>query len=275
MNVSLPHHRVTYLSVVALVFFMMIIGFFPLSRAQAHPLVPPEVLTFLEENPDATADDIEKFYLSLPRQTQDISTAKLLSAVNANDATLLQNMQTFIYLGITHILSGLDHVLFLFSLILVYVSLRHTIKLVSAFTVAHTITFIIAGTHLFTLSPRIVEPLIALSISVMAFMTVFMRKHNLFSGSRSKIFIVFAFGLFHGLGFAGLLDEFTIPAGRFLESLLFFNLGIEIGQLLILACILPLILILRGTRWYPLFQKTTAALLIVIGLFWFVERIMA
>lgn len=179
----------------------------------------------------------------------------------------------FFELGVKHILSGPDHVLFVVAVLLAFDSLREVLRLTVTFTVAHSGTLILAGSGVLTLSSGIVEPVIAFSISFVAISTVF------FSDSRlgtpgAKMAIVFVFGLFHGLGFAGLLRESEIPDDRFVPSLLSFNAGIELGQLIIVVWTLPVIYLVRQTQWHESIVRGSAAAIGAGGILWGVERIL-
>ena len=186
---------------------------------------------------------------------------------------LFDNAADFFRLGVGHILSGMDHILFVLSMLLVFATITELLQLTSAFTVAHSITLILAGTGILVLSPRISEPLIALSIAVMALASVFLERGMFSDRIRAKLSTVFFFGLFHGLGFAGLLQEISIPDDTFMSSLLAFNVGIEVGQLVIIATALPFIFFFRNARWYPRFIKISAIVISLIAIFWFFQRI--
>jgi hypothetical protein len=147
-------------------------------------------------------------------------------------------------LGVEHILTGADHLVFLFGLILVGGRLRSLIGVVSAFTVAHSITLALAALSIFAPSPRLVEPAIALSIA-------YVGVENLFVHDASKRWrITFPFGLIHGFGFAGALREIALPRAQVPVALVSFNLGVEIGQLAVLAVALPLVLTVRRAPWF-------------------------
>ena len=146
-------------------------------------------------------------------------------------------------------------------------------KLTSTFTVAHSITLVLAGASIVRVSPRIVEPLIAFSIAFVALTTVFLGRTRFAILAREKLATVFFFGLFHGLGFAGLLGELGIPRERFLSSLFSFNIGIEIGQLVIVLIAVPAIYAVREKLWYPAVNKSAALLLGAVGIVWGVVRI--
>ena len=172
-----------------------------------------------------------------------------------------------------HIFEGTDHILFVLSLLLVFTSIGRTLKLITLFTLSHSLSIILAGTDVLTLSGSVVEPIIALSIAYVAMTTVFFKHIAFFGSFRNKAITVFVFGLFHGLGFAGLLKEIAVPEEHFLSSLLFFNVGIEIGQIVIIALALPVIYAFRGQKWYPAAVKVAAVLLSFVGVYWMVERI--
>ena len=147
-------------------------------------------------------------------------------------------------LGIEHILTGADHLVFLLGLILVGGRLRSLIGVISAFTVAHSITLALAALSIFAPSPRLVEPAIALSIAYVGI-------ENLFVADASKRWrITFPFGLIHGFGFAGALREIALPHAQVPVALVSFNLGVEIGQLAVLAVASPLVLTIRRAPWF-------------------------
>ena len=250
---------------------------FGTSSAEAHELLPKVIVDYIQEHPNASADEIRTF-----ANTQDSSVAEkfasrssqeLLAIVKNPDSSFLDNALDFVKLGIEHILSGPDHILFVLTLVLVFVSFTEVLKLVTSFTLAHSITLILAGTGLLVLAPAVVEPLIALSIAVMAIYSVFFAKEENTMNKWSKAGIVFFFGLFHGLGFAGLLKEIAIPQNKFISSLFAFNIGIEIGQLLIIAITLPFIFFFRKSDWYPKAIKIIAIAISAVAMIWFIQRI--
>ncbi len=147
-------------------------------------------------------------------------------------------------LGVAHILTGADHLVFLLGLILVGGSLRTLIGVVSAFTLAHSITLGLAALSIFTPSPRLVEPAIALSIAYVGVENLFV------PDARNRWRITFPFGLVHGFGFAGALREIALPRPEVPVALVSFNLGVEVGQLAVLAVALPLVLAARRAPWF-------------------------
>ena len=246
-------------------------------NVSAHELLPQEVIEFLKEHPNATPQEINEF-----ADTQDpviaekikVRSADILQVLTNNtDAGFFHNAKDFIRLGSTHILSGPDHILFVLTLLLVFISVGEIFRLITTFTIAHSLTLILAGTGTLLLSASVVEPIIALSIAVMAILTTFYGHLRFMGNLWAKTGLVFFFGLFHGLGFAGLLKEISVPNDAFLSSLVSFNIGIEIGQLIIIALALPCILYFRKRTWYPIFIKCLAIGITGIATFWFLERI--
>ncbi len=177
----------------------------------------------------------------------------------------------FVKIGYQHILpKGTDHILFVVGIFLLSISLRPILSQVTAFTVAHTITLGLGAAGVVNLPSSIVEPLIAASIVYVAVENI-MRP----TLSRWRPVVVFCFGLLHGLGFAGILREFGIPEGEFLLGLLSFNVGVEFGQLTVIAVCFLLVGIWFGKKpWYRQRVVIPGSLLIAaIGAFWFVQRV--
>lgn len=143
----------------------------------------------------------------------------------------------FFHLGLEHILTGWDHILFLFALILGGGSIRSLLGIVTAFTVAHSATLGLAALDLVRPPERLIEPLIALSIAYVAVENIVTRKAPSWRWLAS-----FLFGLVHGFGFAGALVVLGLPGEALLSSLVFFNLGVEVGQAVIIAVLFPALL---------------------------------
>jgi hypothetical protein len=172
-------------------------------------------------------------------------------------------------LGIEHILTGYDHMLFLLSLILVVTRISDILKIVTAFTIAHSITLFLAATGKVVYPSQWVEAAIALTIAYVAVENGFVVR------ARWRWLLTFFFGLIHGLGFASALKEIGLPARYFVRSLLVFNVGVEIGQLFIVALILPILFILRKKPWYRKFMLGTSFIVFVVAMYWLIERIKA
>lgn len=174
---------------------------------------------------------------------------------------------SFFVLGINHILSGYDHLLFLFSLLIARQTFKQYAGTITAFTIAHSITLASTVTGVIHVPSSIVEPGIALSICYVAFDNL-MRKEV-----SHRWMLTFIFGLIHGMGFADLLTEMNIPKRELAVDLISFNVGIETVQVIIVALLLPaLVLIYRWKHARRLVIACSAAALMMGGL-WFVERV--
>jgi hypothetical protein len=176
----------------------------------------------------------------------------------------------YLVLGFEHILPrGMDHILFVLGLFLLGNRLRPLLLQVTAFTIAHSLTLGLSLYGVFQLSPRIVEPLIALSIA-------FVAVENLCTAELKpwRPFVVFGFGLMHGLGFAGVLTSMGLPRREFATALVAFNGGVEFGQLSVLALAFLAVGWWRERNWYRRAIVIPASgLIAAIGLFWTVQRL--
>ena len=172
-------------------------------------------------------------------------------------------------LGFIHIVpEGTDHILFVLGLFLLSARLRPLVWQVTAFTVAHAVTLTLAAFDVVTLPPRVVEPLIALSVAYVAIENVLTDRMT-----RWRPAVVFGFGLLHGLGFAGVLGELGLPEDERLLALLSFNAGIEVGQLAVIATAALSLGWWRTRPWYRPRVTVPASLAIAaVGLVWAVER---
>jgi hypothetical protein len=173
-------------------------------------------------------------------------------------------------LGFSHILpKGLDHILFVIGLALLSPRLKPLLAQVTAFTLAHTFTLGLSTYGVLRLSPRVVEPLIALSI-------VYVAIENLLTSRLrpARLVLVFAFGLLHGLGFAGALTELGWPEGRRLVALLAFNAGVELGQLTVIGLLLLMLAAAaRAGVTRERIVRPASLLIAAAGLYWAVERL--
>ena len=176
----------------------------------------------------------------------------------------------FVKAGFQHIIpEGIDHILFVLGLFFSCITFRSLLWQVTAFTVAHSITLVLAAQGLVQLRGDIVEAIIALSIVWVAVENCLYKEP-----SKWRYMIVFAFGLLHGLGFAALLTQYGLPKDNFISMLLAFNLGVEFGQLAVLVIAFVLIKMIMKKKWYSNEIKIPASLIIAgIGLFWFIERV--
>jgi len=178
---------------------------------------------------------------------------------------------TYIPVGFDHILpKGLDHILFVLGLFFLSAGLGALIWQISAFTLAHTITLAAGALGWVTISGAIVEPLIAASIVFIAVENIVSNRLNTW-----RPVVIFAFGLLHGLGFASVLGEFGLPQAQFIPALIGFNIGVEIGQLTVIAIAFGLFGLWFGRKpWYRARIAIPASVLIaLIGAYWFVERV--
>ena len=183
---------------------------------------------------------------------------------------VLAVIRKFVPAGIHHILIGPDHLLFLVGLLLLGGSIRRLLLVVSAFTAAHSITLSLAALNLVTPPARLIEPAIALSI-------VYVGVDNLLVGRGRDVraWIAFAFGFIHGFGFANVLREMNLPSRALGWSLFSFNLGVEIGQLLVVVAVASALIALRSRNEAAGRRLAFAGSLavILVGAFWFVQRV--
>lgn len=178
----------------------------------------------------------------------------------------------YLWLGIEHIFHGYDHIAFLLALFFVrrFASL---LKIITAFTVAHTLTLGLAALNIVSLPPRLVESAIAVSI-------IYVAAENLWRKGDPKVGehrwrITFAFGLVHGFGFAAVLRELGLPSEGLVRSLLAFNLGVELGQLAIAAVCWPILLWVARQTWAARVRIGVSTFLLLFGVAWFIERAFA
>ncbi|MDA0182224.1 HupE/UreJ family protein [Solirubrobacter phytolaccae] len=191
----------------------------------------------------------------------------------------LEEYWQFFRLGAEHLYTGIDHILFLLALIAGSRRLRDIIAVATTFTIAHSVTFILAALGFVSAPASVIEPIIALSISVVAAMTLYRLWRGDDSDPREldwpRLALVFVFGLVHGLGFASALGLDRDFSWSLLSSLLVFNLGIETVQLAIILAVFPVLMFLR--RRLPLAGlSATGAIatgVCAMGLLWFVQRV--
>jgi hypothetical protein len=175
----------------------------------------------------------------------------------------------FVGQGSIHIFGGLDHVLFVFCLVVAVRSWKRLAMVLTSFTIAHSITLILGALDLVFVSPRLVEPLIAASIIYVAIENM-VRKEP-----KARVGVTFGFGLIHGLGFSSVLQELGLPTTDLVPALLGFNVGVELGQLMLVAPVFPLMLWLRkGDRSYKRVRIGFSVAVTIIALWWFIERLL-
>ncbi len=193
-----------------------------------------------------------------------------LTEIVARQSTV-EVIVSYIVIGFEHIVpKGLDHILFILGLFLLSTQWRPLLLQVTMFTVAHTITLGLAMNNIVELPANVVEPLIALSIAYVGIENVLAKKLH-----KSRLILVFIFGLLHGLGFAGVLSDFGMPQNDFAVALISFNVGVELGQLAVI--LLAFILLSFCFKNQQIYRKIVivpaSAVISIIGLYWFFERL--
>jgi hypothetical protein len=206
-------------------------------------------------------------------QTQWVDGDEWSRPVSLNFITRVDIARQYLTLGFTHIVPrGLDHILFILGIFLLSLKVRPLLTQVTAFTIAHSITLALATYGIVAVSPRIVEPLIALSI-------VYIAIENLTTSEmrRSRVAVVFAFGLLHGMGFAGILKELGLPRSRFVTALVAFNAGVELGQLavILVAFLVAGWWVAQLPSYRRRFVMPASAIIAATGVFWTMQRILA
>jgi hydrogenase/urease accessory protein HupE len=186
----------------------------------------------------------------------------------ASDVRPLATLWHFIGQGVLHILTGYDHLLFILTLMLAVGSWRRLAIIITSFTAAHSITLVVATLGLFTIPARVIEPLIALSVLLVA-ADALLRPQ-----AHARAAVTFAFGLLHGFGLSNVLRDLGLSGRALLPALLGFNAGVELGQLAVVACAFPLILLLRRRRdTYVQARRVLCGSVAVAALCWIVVRV--
>lgn len=193
----------------------------------------------------------------------------LPGAVKAGDSGWWQSFITFLRQGFVHVLPmGLDHILFVLGLFLLSREFKPLIYQVTCFTLAHTLTLGLATMGWVKAPAEVVEPVIALSIAVVALENIFHPRYTPW-----RLLVVFGFGLIHGLGFAGALSELDLPTSSLVVGLLGFNVGVEFGQLAVIALALMATFGLKDAKTYRRYIVVPGSIVIAaMGLWWFVQR---
>lgn len=196
--------------------------------------------------------------------------SEVLEIDNLRERSGMEVFLDYIVTGFDHILpKGLDHILFVVGIFLLAPRWKPILWQVTAFTLAHTVTLGLGAAGIINIPGSIVEPLIAASICYVAIENI---RHSTLSPWRP--FVIFSFGLLHGLGFAGVLGEFGIPESQFLVALLGFNIGVELGQITVILICFALVGWAFGKKpWYRRVVTIPGSLAIAaIGAYWVVER---
>jgi hypothetical protein len=192
-------------------------------------------------------------------------------------STLRGVASVYLPLGVDHILLGFDHLCFVLVLLLLIRDVRRLIWSITAFTVAHSITLAAASLGWVTAPSGPIEALIAFSIAIVAAEVVSVNRGQDVPGSSQPWIIAFAFGLLHGFGFAGALSETGLPADALPSALLFFNIGVEVGQLIFVACVLALGFVIKRA-WPRLILPASTATAYLVGAlaaYWTIDRVVS
>lgn len=188
----------------------------------------------------------------------------------------LHMASTYFILGVEHILLGFDHLLFVLALLLLVKKIRMLIWTITAFTLAHSITLILASMDIIQLSGRAVEAVIALSIVFVSAEVVYAMRGRQHLSIRYPWLVALGFGLIHGLGFAGALKEIGLPQTDIVPALIFFNVGVEIGQLIFVVITLLLIWVFKPllTKYLYTIKMGVTYIIGIIATLWFLERVL-
>jgi HupE/UreJ protein len=200
----------------------------------------------------------------------DAETTSLAVDLAAAAPSRVRQAWSFLTVGIHHILSGYDHLMFLAGLILAAVAVRDLLIALTAFTVAHSVSLALVAAGGVHAPPSLVEPLIAASIA-------WVGMESLLGRPAARWWIVFAFGLVHGFGFAGALTElgFGSSAGDVALALLSFNGGVELGQLAAASLLLPIVRVFRSRpSWHTRLQPACSMIIIAAGTAWLIQRLL-
>ncbi len=216
---------------------------------------------------EASADDV--LYRRHDAASLSVADAAAQSPGPLGTGTLAR-MLGMVRMGVEHILTGYDHLVFLFGLVVVGGRWRSLLAVVTAFTVAHSLTLAIAALGVWTPPARLVEPAIALSIAYVGVENFFLRSAD------GRWRITFPFGLLHGFGFASALRDIALPRAEVPTALLSFNVGVEVGQLTVLAALLPLLAWMRRSNVFAsVGVRALSAAIAAMGAVWFVARLAA
>jgi hydrogenase/urease accessory protein HupE len=249
-------------------------GFKPLPLKQL--LLQSKLLAWLQDGHQQYVTVRDAAGKTLSEKMLNRADDQLLIVMAQADESVAQNdskfsaFADFLKLGIEHILTGYDHLLFLFALLAVTHSFWPAIKIVTFFTIAHSITLAFAGLNIVELPSSFVEPLIALTIIYVAVENIIRGDHP-----KGRQWLTFGFGLIHGFGFASVLREMNISSGDtgILLPLLSFNLGIETGQIAVASVVLPIIWWLNNKPAFAeKFLKGCSAMVALMGAYWLLER---
>lgn len=185
-------------------------------------------------------------------------------AVGTN--SYLNTFGSFLWLGVEHIFTGYDHLAFLVGLLIATGTFRSLVKIVTSFTLAHSVTLALATFDLVMMPAKLTESLIALSI-------VYVAAENLLrSQAIERYRVTFLFGLVHGFGFSSILREMQLPSSNLALSLFSFNAGVELGQLAFVAVVFPMTVYLASSKWRTGIRSAVSFGVVCVSTYWFVQR---
>jgi hypothetical protein len=185
---------------------------------------------------------------------------------NAGETSYLGTIWSFVHLGMMHIFTGYDHLAFLVGLLIVTTNLASLIKVITSFTVAHSITLALATFNVVTLPSRLTESMIPLTIAYVAV------ENLLRTRAIERYYVTFGFGLIHGFGFSNVLREMVLSRSHLALSLFSFNLGVEIGQLAFVLILFPIVLYMASSSWRRQVQAVVSVVIICLAVYWFLQR---
>lgn len=223
---------------------------------------------------NTSTDVLVRLTLEGSTQTHRLMPSQTSLSVEAEQSSI-DVMKTYTIIGVEHILLGIDHLLFVFALLLIVNGWRLLIGTITAFTLAHSITLVTATLGWVSVPQAPVEAVIALSILFLAVEVIHAQKGKVGLAERSPWIVAFIFGLLHGFGFAGALAEVGLPEQSIPLALLFFNVGVELGQLIfVFAVVLTGWLIRKVVKERLLYHGETALAYTIgsLAAFWLFER---
>jgi len=241
----------------------------------------PEALVGATIHVDGLATTLTDVLVRFERLDGSTQVARLrptsTSFVVASAPNRLEVAFLYLLLGTEHILLGIDHLLFVLALVILVKGTRRLVATITAFTVAHSITLACAVLGVVHVPGPPVEACIALSIMFVASEIIQGARGRAGITSRRPWIVAFAFGLLHGLGFAGALSEVGLPQSAIPVALLFFNIGVEVGQLVFIGCVLTVIAVLNRIRtWWPKWAEFAPPYAIgSCAAFWIIQRVLA
>ena len=219
-------------------------------------------------------EDFTKEKILFAEYLQPEETSPILSP--ETNQSYLKTAFEYLIVGFEHIIpKGLDHILFILGIFFYSIKFKPLLMQVTMFTLAHSLTLILATFGILLIPAFIIEPLIALSISYVAFENIFKKRfEKIKKASLVRYIIIFIFGLIHGLGFAFVLSDIGLDTNQLILSLISFNIGVEIAQIGIVIVMFLLMIIPSKKTWYKNLVKIPISLAIgMVGLYWFIERL--